>query len=55
MKPRFDPNQTFHLDAVAFVTGLFDSQPPSAPGQYSQIRVSPWKSGGKIEALPGSQ
>lgn len=38
MKLQFDPNQTFHLDAMAAVTDLFDGQ-PQGPPEYSVINL----------------
>jgi len=38
MKLQFDPNQTFQLEAIAAVTGLFEGQPQGAP-DYSVIHM----------------
>jgi type III restriction enzyme len=38
VKLQFDPNQTFQLDAIAAVAGLFDGQPQGVP-EYSVIHV----------------
>jgi hypothetical protein len=46
VKSQFDPNQSFHLAAVAAVTDLLDGRPQDAP-EYAVINV--W---GKINPSP---
>lgn len=38
MKPQFDPNQPFQIEAVAAMTGLFDGQPQAWHGRQRPCR-----------------